>query len=42
MRERAASWLEANVYEFNREALEFYNALGFQTTVRKLRKPLGE
>jgi GNAT superfamily N-acetyltransferase len=35
-----APWLELNVYDFNTEAYAFYTALGFATTVRKLRKPL--
>ncbi|HEX4512267.1 MAG TPA: GNAT family N-acetyltransferase [Polyangiaceae bacterium] len=36
-----APWVELNVYEFNTDATEFYDALGFSTTTRKLRKPLG-
>jgi diamine N-acetyltransferase len=38
---RGAAWLELGVYEFNREALAFYEALGFQVASRKLKKPLG-
>lgn len=37
---RGAAWLELGVYEFNREALAFYDALGFRTASRKLHKPL--
>ncbi|HVU02876.1 MAG TPA: GNAT family N-acetyltransferase, partial [Polyangiaceae bacterium] len=37
---RGAAWLELGVYEFNRDALAFYDALGFQTASRKLRRPL--
>jgi hypothetical protein len=37
---RGAPWVELNVYEFNREAYEFYHAVGFGTSVRRLRKPL--
>lgn len=38
--ERKASWVEVNVYEFNVEAADFYSSVGFDTTMRKLRKPL--
>jgi diamine N-acetyltransferase len=38
--ERKASWIEANVYEFNADACEFYAAVGFETTMRRMRKPL--
>ncbi len=41
-RDRAAAWLETNVYDFNVDAFEFYSTAGFQTAMRKLRKPLGE
>jgi diamine N-acetyltransferase len=39
-RMRGAPWVELNVYEFNREAYEFYSAVGFGTSLRRLRKPL--
>jgi ribosomal protein S18 acetylase RimI-like enzyme len=39
-RERKASWIEANVYEFNAEANDFYASLGLRTTMRRMRKPL--
>jgi GNAT superfamily N-acetyltransferase len=39
-RTRGAPWVELNVYEFNREAYEFYKGVGFGTCVRRLRKPL--
>lgn len=35
-RERGLEHLELNVYEFNREALAFYEALGFQPSSRRL------
>jgi diamine N-acetyltransferase len=35
-----APWLELNVYDFNTEAYDFYTAVGFATTMRKMRKPL--
>jgi diamine N-acetyltransferase len=38
-RERKASWIEVNVYDFNAEAYDFYTSLGFKTTMRRLRKP---
>lgn len=41
-RGRGAAWLETNVYDFNVKAFEFYANAGFETTMRKLRKPLGE
>jgi GNAT superfamily N-acetyltransferase len=41
-RERDASWLEVNVYDFNAAASDFYVALGFETTMRRMRKPLRE
>jgi len=39
--ERKASWIEANVYEFNDEAFDFYASVGLETTMRRMRKPLG-
>jgi ribosomal protein S18 acetylase RimI-like enzyme len=39
-RERGASWVEVNVYEFNAEARDFYASLGFKTAMRRLRKPV--
>ena len=38
--ERKASWVEVNVYEFNAEAYDFYASAGFETTMRRMRKPL--
>ena len=38
--ERRASWIEANVYEFNAEAQDFYASVGLGTTMRRMRKPL--
>ena len=38
--ERKASWVEVNVYEFNAEAYRFYSTAGFQTTMRRMRKPI--
>jgi ribosomal protein S18 acetylase RimI-like enzyme len=40
-RARGAAWLELGVYEFNRDAIAFYDALGFQILSHKLRMPLG-
>jgi GNAT superfamily N-acetyltransferase len=37
---RAALWLDINVYDFNAEAHRFYTAVGFGSTMRKMRKPL--
>ena len=34
-----APWVELNVYEFNTEARQFYEALGYLPCSRKLRKP---
>lgn len=39
-RQRNVAWLEVNVYEFNAEALDFYTAVGFATSMRRMRKPL--
>lgn len=36
IRERKASWVEVNVYEFNAQAHDFYASIGFKTTLRKL------
>ena len=38
--ERKAAWIEANVYEFNAEARDFYASVGLETTMRRMRKPL--
>jgi GNAT superfamily N-acetyltransferase len=35
-----AEWVELGVYEFNEGARRFYDALGYPTLSRKLRKPL--
>ncbi|MBI3467311.1 MAG: GNAT family N-acetyltransferase [Planctomycetes bacterium] len=34
-----AAWLELNVYEFNPEAYQFYQALGYLPLSTKMRKP---
>jgi GNAT superfamily N-acetyltransferase len=34
-----ASWVELNVYEFNKEAAEFYRSLGYARLSSKMRKP---
>jgi GNAT superfamily N-acetyltransferase len=39
-REQGLGWLELGVYEFNREARAFYEALGYVPVSTKLRKPL--
>jgi GNAT superfamily N-acetyltransferase len=39
-KERAAPWLDINVYEFNVEAHRFYTAVGFASVMHKMRKPL--
>lgn len=39
--ERGASWIELGVYDFNQGAQRFYDALGYGTLLRKMRKPLG-
>jgi GNAT superfamily N-acetyltransferase len=36
--ERRAPWIELGVYEFNREARDFYAALGYAPTWAKMRK----
>lgn len=41
-RDHGAVWIETNVYDFNVNASEFYATAGFETSMRKLRKPLGE
>ncbi|HEX4335242.1 MAG TPA: GNAT family N-acetyltransferase [Polyangiaceae bacterium] len=38
-RSKGAAWLELGVHEFNEDARRFYEALGFDTYFRKLRKP---
>ena len=38
-RDRKASWVEVNLYEFNAEAYDFYASVGFTSTMRRLRKP---
>lgn len=38
--ERRAPWVELGVYEFNREARDFYASLGYIPTLTKVRKPL--
>ena len=37
---RGASGIELNVYEFNREAIAFYERLGYSTLCRKMNLPL--
>jgi hypothetical protein len=37
---RSAAWLELGVYEFNCDAVAFYDALGFRTISRKMHTPL--
>lgn len=41
-RQHGAPWLEAGVYDFNADASGFFDALGFRTTMRTIRKPLDE
>lgn len=41
-RARGADWLELNVYEFNRDAVAFYDALGFESMSRKMHMPLSD
>ena len=38
--ERKAAWIEVAVYEFNAAACDFYDSIGFGTSMRKMRKPL--
>jgi len=40
VRARGANWIELGVYEFNRDARSFYEALGYAPVLTKLRKPL--
>jgi diamine N-acetyltransferase len=37
---QGAASIELNVYEFNQNAIRFYQNLGFQTFSRKMRKKL--
>jgi diamine N-acetyltransferase len=37
---KGASTIELNVYEFNREAIEFYQSSGYQTLLRRMAKEL--
>jgi ribosomal protein S18 acetylase RimI-like enzyme len=39
-KEKGASSIELNVYEFNQEAISFYESLGYKTFSRKLSKDL--
>jgi ribosomal protein S18 acetylase RimI-like enzyme len=41
-RARGADWLELNVYDFNRDAVAFYDALGFESTSRKMHMSLSD
>jgi ribosomal protein S18 acetylase RimI-like enzyme len=41
-RARGADWLELNVYEFNRDAIAFYDALGFESMSRKMHTSLSD
>jgi ribosomal protein S18 acetylase RimI-like enzyme len=40
IKEKGASSIELNVYEFNEEAITFYESLGYKTFSRKLSKDL--
>jgi GNAT superfamily N-acetyltransferase len=35
-----AAWMELTVYDFNRDATDFYASLGYEPLLRKLRKPM--
>jgi ribosomal protein S18 acetylase RimI-like enzyme len=38
--DRGAEWIQLGVYEFNDDARRFYDSLGYETLMRRMRRPL--